>query len=522
MFSSLHLSCLVSKSIRVAVFDVLRKPSSHSLKNAFVLLQPFRPLDEILPNFTPGHPSLNLDKPKSVFVGMVKETGSLFAMTQDHFPLVAFSGADSYARSRLIDASDADFPPGVDDITKMRQSQKEIMEALERCEGDGVHYDRRCLIGIHEIKDADGPENRWKRLLDAPKNSRLPVQAHPAVDHNRSGLVRIPTGDVPTSSSSPRLGEDGAWGGRNGSVNGMQAVMLTLIIGVLSLWLGLKRMRESRKKGLVPVTTERHETKAAVGLVVETPTSESDLIPPPSVNTDKSPPQVPEPTGIPNGAPSVTELEQKLLPQANGNGHDYAGAGEDSDREGDADGGDVNATITPGKRKTRRGKRGKKKKAGTAEPVAEAEEEETAKGTTREDLAEPNPSGSASPSPTLIINSPKPPAATTSLVVSETILGMFPYLSNHILVSIGYHSLLPRIRITWHCRFPRVTAGPSRRRQAFTPRFCNSCCPRSKHPPRKRRSPQRHSLLLPRSARQLPLHRPRALSRFSSGHYRIS
>jgi serine/threonine-protein kinase/endoribonuclease IRE1 len=393
-------------------------------------------LDEILPNFTPGHPSLNLDKPKSIFVGMVKETGSLFAMTQDHFPLVAFSGGDSYARSRLIDSSNADFPPGVDDITKMRQSQKEIMEALERCEGDGVHYDRRCLIGIHEVKDADGPENRWKRLLDAPKNTRLPVQPHPAVDYNRSELERVPTSDFPTNSSPPRPDEHGPWSARSASVNGMQAAVLTLIIGLLSLWLGLKRMRESRRKGLVPVVPERQETTAAVGPAEKTPTSESDPVPAPSVSTDKPPPQAPEPIAIPNGAPLVPELEQKLLPQANGNGHDYAGAAEDSDRDGDVDGGDVNATVTPGKRKTRRGKRGKKKKTGVAEPVGDAEEEETAKGTAREDSAEPNPNGSASPSPTLIINSPKPAAATTSLIVSETILGMFSYLSNYIVTSI--------------------------------------------------------------------------------------
>ena len=405
---------------------------------------------------------------------MVKETGSLFAMTQDHFPLVAFSGTDSYARSRLIDASDADFPPGVDDITKMRQSQKEIMEALERCERDGVHYDRRCLIGIHEVKDGDGPENRWKRLLDAPKNTRLPVLPRPAVDHPVSELVRLPTGDVPTNSSSSMLGEDGVLGGLNASVNGMQTAVLTLIIGVLSLWFVLKRMRESRREGLVPTASERHEATVVIGPAVETPTiSESDLIPPPlSESTDKPLPQAPEPTAIPNGALSVTELEQRLLPQATGSGHDYTGAAEDSDREGDGDGGDVNSAVTPGKRKTRRGKRGKKKKPGVIEPVAEAEDEETVRGTAKEDLA-------PLPSSTLIINSPKPAVVTPSLVVSDTILGMFSYFLNYMVVSIDYHPLLPRIRITWHCRFPRIAARPSRRRQAFTPRFCDSCCPRS-------------------------------------------
>ncbi|KAJ7765537.1 hypothetical protein B0H14DRAFT_3510200 [Mycena olivaceomarginata] len=86
---------------------------------------------------------------ESAYIGLVEETGSLFAMSADRFPLVAFAGR----RKRRENAM------------KSRSHSSED----EKCLGRASSYtDRRCLVGMHPLEagDGDSPENRLKRLVD--------------------------------------------------------------------------------------------------------------------------------------------------------------------------------------------------------------------------------------------------------------------------------------------------------------------------------------------------------------------
>ncbi|RDB19766.1 Serine/threonine-protein kinase ppk4 [Hypsizygus marmoreus] len=413
----------------VAIFDVLRKPS-HSHHNALALLQPRPQLQDVLPNLTPDTATARLPNLESAYVGIVKETGSLFAMSPARFPLVAFGGTERYAKGRLIDApapNVADLPPEVDAITRARK-YKERMESWDKyeCEGSGMYTDRRCLVGVRRLEDGDGHEGRLKRLLDGPTDGRFPmlrpanggaqnVEVVPAQNNETLG--------VPAGAPLKTIGgtEEG-WGSAASAVKGsfLEVMAVTFVLGVVSLWFGVKRLREKRGKKVVTVEASNLEP-------VQQPSPDAEL--PPAKEADSvtllNPPSTPAETPIvdlmPPLAPAVDIA--KSTPQANGNGNTIGNGeygGDDSDREGEADG-DVPAT--PGKRKYRRGKRGKKKKVGIVLPpgVEEGDEE---KPLLNGSDANANGNGPESPPlSSLVINSPKPPPMAPSLVVSDTILG---------------------------------------------------------------------------------------------------
>ena len=87
----------------VAIFDVLTR--SHTSPHPFILEQPQPRLQDVLPNFSPESAATILPNIDSAHVGMVAETGSLFAMSQDRFPLVAFGDSTKDRRGRFIEGS---------------------------------------------------------------------------------------------------------------------------------------------------------------------------------------------------------------------------------------------------------------------------------------------------------------------------------------------------------------------------------------------------------------------------------
>ncbi|KAJ7765527.1 hypothetical protein B0H14DRAFT_3895255 [Mycena olivaceomarginata] len=134
------------KSTIVAIFDVLQNPTQH---HTFVLLQPRPQLSAILPKLTHATSMDQLPHLGSVYIGLVEETGSLFAMSPDRFPLVAFTGG----RRRRENAM------------KSRNHGSEGGECLGR---SSLYTDRRCLVGMHPLEggDGDSPEYHLKRLID--------------------------------------------------------------------------------------------------------------------------------------------------------------------------------------------------------------------------------------------------------------------------------------------------------------------------------------------------------------------
>ncbi|KAJ7809420.1 hypothetical protein B0H14DRAFT_3759881 [Mycena olivaceomarginata] len=134
------------KSPIVAIFDVLRSPAQDTF---FVLLQPRPQLHTILPKLTHATSIDQLPHLESAYIGLVEETGSLFAMSADRFPLVAFTGG----RKRRENAM------------KLRNNGSGDDECLGR---SSLYTDRRCLVGMHPLEggDGDSPEYRLKRLID--------------------------------------------------------------------------------------------------------------------------------------------------------------------------------------------------------------------------------------------------------------------------------------------------------------------------------------------------------------------
>ncbi|KAF8892946.1 hypothetical protein BD779DRAFT_1507920 [Infundibulicybe gibba] len=199
----------------VAIFDVLRNSSSvHSPStHPFVLLQP--------------RPRLQISF-QSAFIGIVEETGSLFAMSPTKFPLVVFGVSESQHKNPLIDGSASsdseELPTAVDAITRAAERN--------RCDGDAVG-DRRCLVGIRRLEDGDGHEGRMRRLLDgAPGSpSTTAVGGTPA--------------STPKKTVNETLKTISEW--ESGKGNRWEAVGVALLLGVLSLWFASRKVRGAKR-----------------------------------------------------------------------------------------------------------------------------------------------------------------------------------------------------------------------------------------------------------------------------------
>jgi serine/threonine-protein kinase/endoribonuclease IRE1 len=110
--------------------------------NTFVLLQPRPQLSAILPKLTHATSMDQLPHLQSAYIGLVEETGSLFAMSPDRFPLVVFGGGGA-RKSRVIkviDEGPRELSSDVDAVTEERKRREKAMK--ERNYGS---EDDRCL-----------------------------------------------------------------------------------------------------------------------------------------------------------------------------------------------------------------------------------------------------------------------------------------------------------------------------------------------------------------------------------------
>lgn len=152
------------------MLDVVKTPGR---QNPLVLLQPSPRLQDVFPSMDLSntaklnHQLPNLD---SAYVGILEETGSLFAMSSDRFPLVAFGDANPGSIHPLIDPPPGTPPPtgaipksSVDEIIKARKLR-------ELCD-KGV-FDPRCLTGIRKLESSS--RSRLSRLLDAAPVAQVP------------------------------------------------------------------------------------------------------------------------------------------------------------------------------------------------------------------------------------------------------------------------------------------------------------------------------------------------------------
>jgi serine/threonine-protein kinase/endoribonuclease IRE1 len=152
----------------VAVFDVVKSARKQS---PFVLLQPRLRLQDIFPSTI--HQGDYPDD-ETAFVGLVPGTGSLFALSPDHFPLVAFSES---APAERIEGSEAVIVSGEHGT-------------LQCFEGT---TDRQCLTGVRALR-ADS-RSRLARLLDGvpgPATTPLPsATGDPARSENANSQAYV-------------------------------------------------------------------------------------------------------------------------------------------------------------------------------------------------------------------------------------------------------------------------------------------------------------------------------------------
>ncbi|KAK7683852.1 hypothetical protein QCA50_013230 [Cerrena zonata] len=225
----------------VAVFDVLRTPDRDQ---PFVLLQPRPRLEDILPR-----DELSLAAKKdllpnrdSAYVGLVEETGSLYAMSPDRFPLVIFGDTnrhDQYGVGRSIDpppdlkwdadgdgGDDRDLPMDIDSITKK-------LKLKQLCRGGSM--DPRCLTGVRPLESS-----RLSRLLEGapsvpfppiPNNPSMPDPVDSAPGTNTSMIP--PRGQLPGGEGDGRLGS-------NSHVYSIVGIFVLTLLSALA-WLRLKQ-----------------------------------------------------------------------------------------------------------------------------------------------------------------------------------------------------------------------------------------------------------------------------------------
>lgn len=426
---------------RVAVFDVVK---TSSRVHPFVLLQPRLGLQDLLPNFdlVAAAKQDRLPNLESAYVGMVEETGSLFAMSPDRYPLVVFGDTnfeDDYRRVGRIDPppgsmpfdSDRDFPPDVDSITRVMKHKK----LKELCKNGS--RDKRCLTGVRRLESS-----RLSRLLDGPPTVPYP----PHMRDPRGGMAAEPrpnqSGALP-SAGNASISPPGAVGRILESSSGAYftdsaQALSTYAVGLVSFvvmlfWLFQKMDRRSSRLSsqasnnstvtLVPnpAADIPKEDGTFTNTIASPATTETTLVEPSTPDAKSSDPESETPRG---GGRTVSFGGVVEVTVATGVDED-----ENPDINGDADDSDADHAPTAGRRKPARRKRGKKKKggavndgiAGNSEPPQTPQTEELPQ--TPKANEEPQVVHVVSPSSIVVPPPSTPVSVEPSLVVSDSILG---------------------------------------------------------------------------------------------------
>ncbi|KAF8556576.1 kinase-like protein [Imleria badia] len=403
----------------VAVFDVL---SSSRRSEPFVLMQPRPPISDVLQGFDKSSAASIYD-PDMAYVGLVEETGSLFVMGNDRFPLIAFGDTEHSINSRAIDPPPSaiprtDLPDRIDVITKRRKLRELCAESP---------FDTRCLTGKRPL-DASSLNSRQlpgvpsaeppPEIGYAPNNVIDPEDFLPDIPDTINNLSTA----IPSWTSVARtIGERFKMSATLGTV------LLAMVFG--STWLFRDKLSLDKLYPWTPRFRPEIQTASIPSpppalsptppLVLDGKNRDT-VIPPPSLPLDAgtSPSTLPpDPVAQLIASPTIS----KEIPDSPG--VPLVDDIEESEREGDA------ADTTPKKRKIHRRRRGKKGKGNNgmaAGAVDDTEGEKDGEAITSSkddggvDAGEENPK--ASGSTTLVVQSTPQPNAP-SLIVSDAVLG---------------------------------------------------------------------------------------------------
>ncbi|KAI0795764.1 hypothetical protein C8Q75DRAFT_747312 [Abortiporus biennis] len=419
----------------VAIFDVLKSPNR---QHPFVLLQPRPRLQDILPNVdlvaaAKRNQFPNLD---AAYVGIVEETGSLYAMSPDRYPLVIFGDTnlvDDYGVGRSIDPPpgidfdpDRDFVGDVDEIAR----QTKLRQLRRMCRNGSK--DIRCLTGVRRLESS-----RLSRLLDgAPSvtfppyqhdNSQYPLQDQVPASGNASTLP--PRGIDQDTPKESFLGS----GTSSQAFSAYAVTAFALLCGLV--WLGLVKRRSDRSSrvSLGQSAASQNGSALPVGSGSSLNSDQLSQHSPPAIDKKEaasepavtSTPDFLEPFATPTPTTPSTPKPISTKPLARddvtpslkvGNGE----LGDEGEGVGDGDGeeSDGDAPAAPGRKKPQRRKRGKRKKGGAANGTVE-----DAAPPAEEKPMEPEVVHVVSPSAIVVPPPTTPVPVVPSLIVSDTVLG---------------------------------------------------------------------------------------------------
>lgn len=349
-------------------------------QNPMVLLQPSPRLQDVFPSMDLSnsaklnHQLPNLD---SAYVGVLEETGSLYAMSSDRFPLVAFGDANPNSMHPLIDPPpDTPLPtgaipkPSVDEITKARKLR-------ELCEKGS--FDPRCLTGIRKLESSS--RSRLSRLLDAAPAAQAPQSTTTAFSTPAS--MQVP-GDnrslVNILSPWPHSQAPG-----QNLPSSLPLWLLVLLSSTLG-WIVIGRRRWKSFKLQIPTQTFDVNHGVEPKYVGRTPLV--DAIAPEQPPDHLEPPEANEPITCDD------EPVQESAPV------EETGESEKED-----------PNTAPARKKPLRRRRGKKKKGPSLtapidndEPEGETETDVVEEGSSRIQLIVPTPTTPALLSPALIVS----------------------------------------------------------------------------------------------------------------------
>ncbi|KAI0752703.1 hypothetical protein C8Q80DRAFT_1334983 [Daedaleopsis nitida] len=415
----------------VATFDVLQAPKR---ENPFVLLQPQPRLQEILSSddLTSAAKHKRLPNLDSAYVGLVEETGSLFAMSPDRFPLVVFGDSNNInpLPGRFIDPPPGsvfdptydhgkDFPADMDAATRLSKARR----LRELCRANGAS-DIRCLTGVRKL--GSDSQSRLSRLLDGTPS----VPPPPPPPNRNSNDVEIrddsseedPRFSTPDNTSAtplpgwnngsgtPRLDDSHPAGLARMSAPTQALSAFAICAIVLLVWMSVRKLLSPSLPPAVEATVTAAPPVVSETATKPVPDDPEQLSEKTANGHIEAPPEAISVPADPPAAKKVVFALGALEPVVDG-ANDPADL-DDSEREGDA-------TDTPGKRKGIRRKRGKKKK-GPVTIALPADEVEA--------VISPPPSAQATPreAPPSIVFAPSTPTvpAVQTLVVSDQVLGM--------------------------------------------------------------------------------------------------
>ncbi|KAH8990794.1 hypothetical protein EDB92DRAFT_723504 [Lactarius akahatsu] len=390
----------------VAIFDVVKSARRTS---PFVLLQPRLRLRDIIPT-TPRQ--RDYPNGETAFVGLVAETGSLFALGPDNFPLVAFSGP---VPTQQVESIEGMSEEGV--LISHEDGRPQCYEGTT---------DRRCQTGVRTLR-ADGVSH-IARLLDGVPSPEAPALPSTTGSDSRPGNTNSQTyeGDEPLVFGEGNIRvlpwqwlsnvPESVVLGRASWAPSSSALLLTLasIVGTF-LWFKKRPPQKADVATEISVPNEvDHNVKEAIAIppsptpsnsLTHTLQSESPIaiaIPPENTLHISPEPLPPTPDSL---AAAVAAPDTPVAPATDD---------DDKIKAESAEGAEDAGEVKKKHRKRRRKRRGEAKDA-AAEGGDEPENEDGEVG--EGDNAAVSGSPSLIPPPTPV------PQASPSLTVSETVLG---------------------------------------------------------------------------------------------------